>query len=67
MEKDINIKKFQYPDYIDFNNKIGPLLIEWSKTKEDSRIGGSERHIFFNLEHTWHSVCLLYTSDAADE
>ena len=60
MEKDINIKKFQYPDYIDFNNKIGPLLIEWSKTKEDSRIGGSERHIFFNLEHTWHSVDNLY-------
>ena len=49
MEKDINIKKFQYLNYIDFNNIIGPLLIEWSKTKEDSRIGGSERHIFFNL------------------
>ena len=60
LEKDIDIKKFKYPDYIDFNNKIGSLLIEWSKTKEDFRVGGSKRHIFFNLEHTWHSVDNLY-------
>ena len=61
--KEINskdVKKSQYSDYVNFNNKVGPLLIEWSKTKEDSRIGGSERHIFFNLEHTWHSVDNLY-------
>ena len=55
-----DIGKFEYPDYIDFNNKIGSLLIEWSKTKEDFRVGGSERHRFFNLEYTWHSVDNLY-------
>ena len=60
MEKDINIKKFQYLNYIDFNNIIGPLLIEWSKTKEDFRVGGSERHRFFNPEYTWHSVDNLF-------
>ena len=55
-----DIGKFEYPDYIDFNNKIGSLLIEWSKTKEDFRVGGSERHIFFDIQHTWHSVDNLF-------
>ena len=60
LEKDIDIKKFKYPDYIDFNNKIRPLLIKWSKTKEDFRVGGTERHRFFDLEYTWHSVDNLF-------
>ncbi len=56
----MKLEKFKYPDYIDFNNKIGSLLIEWSKTKEDFRVGGSERHRYFNPEYTWHSVDNLY-------
>ena len=55
----MKIKEFQYPDYIDFNNSINPLLIEWSKTKEDFRVtlGNYE---FLDPKYTWHSVNNLY-------
>ena len=33
----MKIEKFQYPDYVNFNEKIFPVLLEWSKTKEDFR------------------------------
>jgi hypothetical protein len=56
----MKLKKFKYPDYVNFNNKIGSLLIEWSKTKKDFRVGGPKRHRFFDPECTWHSVDNLF-------
>ena len=32
------VKLLFLSDYNDFNNSINPLLIEWSKTKEDFRV-----------------------------
>jgi len=59
----MKLEKFKYTDYVNFNNKIGPLLIEWSQTKEDFRVGGPERHRFFDPECTWHSVDNLFDYD----
>lgn len=43
-----------HPNYVEINNKLQPLLIEWAKTLEDRRLHGN--HVtFFQRESSWHS------------
>ena len=62
----MKIEKFQYPDYVNFNKKIFPVFLEWSKTKEDFRENNEyhrdrydqrvkERITYFDMNKSWHS------------
>lgn len=64
-----NYIKLKHPGHVDLNNSLYPLLLEWSKTKEDYRLKQKnsldhsewlDRHQYFPIEHSWHSDDDLY-------
>ncbi len=57
------MEQFYYPNYIERNKKLEPLLIEWSETQEDRRKHGTYI-TFFQLEHSWHSPDNLHELEA---